>query len=230
MHAAFRTHLTFRRLRRAAAPRPEFRRALALRLEAERVLHARARRVWLPSPRMVAVPLTVVVVLAASGTSAYAYANDGVTEGHALYPVKRGIEEVEATLAPTALLKAHVRLRQAERRVREAERIFAHTADAAPTLAAADVASEAALDVAAHARPAVRVRILEQLRERDAAAAQRLRQAAERHPVAVEVMRMQIDRSIQRLEHRTRFGEEDMRQALERHIERRRALLLQLSP
>lgn len=218
----------FRRIRRAAAPRPEFRRALALRLEAERTLHAPARRIWLPSPRMVAVPLTVVVVLAASGT--YAYASDGVTAGHALYPVKRGIEEVEATLAPTALLKARVRLKQAERRVREAEFIFAHTADAAPTLAAADVASEAVFDVAAHARPAVRVRILEHLRERDAASALRLRQAAARHPVAVEVMRMQIDRSIQRLERRTRFGEEDMRQALERHIERRRALLQQLAP
>ena len=145
MYQPLKTRLTLAKLRRATAPRPEFRRGLALRIEAEQFLHgAPPRFFWLVSPQTVAVPLIIILLLAAGGTTTYAYASNSVTDGHPLYGVKRAVEGASVAAAPTTAMKAQIEAHLAERRMRELELLFAQRAEPTRTMEAADEALERA--------------------------------------------------------------------------------------
>lgn len=76
---------------------------------------------WLalkPVGRTVAIASLAVLLLV--GTSIYAYASGGVTQGSALYPLKRAVEALEETvnLSPAAKVKTYSKF--SERRLQEA--------------------------------------------------------------------------------------------------------------
>lgn len=104
-----------KRVGREGDPTPEFRAALLARLTGRSV----ARR----SFRFALVGITSVALVFGMGTGVYAYASPDVSEGTALYPIKRGIETVEQTLATTPEARAAFHVRMMGRRMREAERI-----------------------------------------------------------------------------------------------------------
>ncbi len=221
--------LMLRRLRRAAAPRSDFRRALALRLEAERFLHGHRPRFFaLFAPRSLAVPLAVVVLLAASGTGAYAYAGDAVTAGHPLYPVKQALEAAEVALAPTQSLQVAVRLRHAERRMRELQRLVdRQKIDPGPTLEQADAELDAGMEEAAAARPEVRARAIEAARREDDAAAVRLERLLREEPAtASQVIVAHLKKNVSELRSRAAVQTDpERRRMLEQRIERRSRML-----
>jgi hypothetical protein len=69
------------------------------------------------------IPATVVLSLLVMiiALPYYAYANDQIVRGDALYPVKQIVERVELSLAPTPAKKAEVYSKLAERRLSEIE-------------------------------------------------------------------------------------------------------------
>ena len=72
-----------------------------------------------PILRLVAVSLGALVLLL-SGTSIYAYANPSLTPGDTLYPLKRVVEDIEATLAVTPEARVNTLQKFSERRLQEA--------------------------------------------------------------------------------------------------------------
>lgn len=64
----------------------------------------------------------VILVLVFSGvTSAYAYNSDQVTRASMLYPVKRGLEQIESQFATTPAAQVRLHNKFAERRIAEAQ-------------------------------------------------------------------------------------------------------------
>jgi hypothetical protein len=65
----------------------------------------------------------MIVIFIVSGTSVYAYSNDRVTRGNVLYPLKRGVERIELSLAVNPRSKVVVLNKLARRRLIEAQLI-----------------------------------------------------------------------------------------------------------
>lgn len=65
------------------------------------------------------VALAVVTFFVSSGVGVYAYNSSGVTEGTALYPIKKAIEKVEEKTKKTPEAKARFYLKQIDRREAE---------------------------------------------------------------------------------------------------------------
>lgn len=107
--------LRFRAIRSRTAPRKAFVKDL------DDLLRARAD-VSSPSLglRWAAAGVSTVV-LAMSGTAAYAYTSDDVLPEHALYPVRQGVEQVETALALSEERKIAVALKHLARRAKENE-------------------------------------------------------------------------------------------------------------
>lgn len=113
-----------------AGPRPEFADALRVRLmtEAEHVFTAENAGLTLPvrgrgtrERRLVAAASAVVLV---GGTAGMAAAAQGALPGEALYPIKRGIERVEAGLSMSQAGKGRDLLDQAAGRLAEVEALL----------------------------------------------------------------------------------------------------------
>lgn len=66
------------------------------------------------------VSFSLIIIIVFTSTSMYAYASESVTLGHALYPIKKGIEEAEKGISITDDAKAKVYSKMSERRLDEA--------------------------------------------------------------------------------------------------------------
>lgn len=112
-----RVKITLFRLRRRAAPRAEFRRALLARLEGHPVgLLDQVRGLFLT--RLMAPVGVLVLSLVATGT--YAYTSPNVAAGHPLYRFKRKFEGYEEQMNRSPERQASFYVRKAERRAAEA--------------------------------------------------------------------------------------------------------------
>ncbi|MDP2709266.1 MAG: DUF5667 domain-containing protein [bacterium] len=70
-----------------------------------------------------AVIISLIVIVASSGTSLYAYSNGNITPGSGLYGLKRAVEKVEERAAQSASAKAAVWQKLSQRRLEEALRL-----------------------------------------------------------------------------------------------------------
>ncbi|MCH8049450.1 hypothetical protein IH979_01930 [Patescibacteria group bacterium] len=107
------------KLQRESAPAKDFKQALKAELDYEfNKLYPSAVPNW---RRALAMPVALGIVLVTMGMGTYAYASPEVTEDHALYRVKRGIERIEQEFkrSPEARAKFHARMM--ERRIAEGE-------------------------------------------------------------------------------------------------------------
>lgn len=95
-------------------PSPVFVRSLEKRLRAE-IGHP----VWWIRWPKVATAACSIVMLAGSGTGAYAYNSDEVLPDHPLYAVRQGIEQIEERVAITPRMKERVRAKFQKRREKE---------------------------------------------------------------------------------------------------------------
>lgn len=106
-------------LRKATAPRKEFKTALWSELSsAWDAEYPSMRFSW---TKAFAVPVAVMVVFVTMGMGTYAYASPGVTDGTALYPVKQGMERVESQFRFSPQARARFHVRMVERRIAEGE-------------------------------------------------------------------------------------------------------------
>lgn len=230
MYQPLKTRLMLAKLRRETAPRPEFRRALALRLEAERFLHgAPPRFFWMLSPQTVAVPLIIVLVLAASGTTSYAYASDTVTDGHVLYGVKRAAEAASVAVAPTPAMKANLEAQLAERRMRELERLFEKRAMPVKTMEAADAALERAGEAAFRLPPQKRPQVLIRIQRADQRAARTFELLMVERPDDAPLIRKHMEANVARMRERALgLHEAERRALLEQRLQRHAQILERL--
>lgn len=106
------------RLRRQAHPERTFERALWLKLSADfdatypmsdRRLH------W----KLATVPVVVVVVVFLAGTGVYAYDSPSVSQGHPLFVMKRGMEEVHRVMIVDGQARQQFQLMITHRRMAE---------------------------------------------------------------------------------------------------------------
>lgn len=107
---SLRRHLSL--LREASAPHSDFRERLLCQLVPRKAFH------W---PRAVAFPVAVVALFFGTGIGAYAYASPEVTDQHPFYPVKRGLEQIQAVVQFSDDAQADFHARMMERRLQEAE-------------------------------------------------------------------------------------------------------------
>lgn len=230
MYQPLKTRITLAKIRRATAPRPEFRRALLLRIEAERFLHgAPPRFFWLLSPQTVAVPLVIFLLLAASGTTTYAYASDTVTDGHPLYGVKRAVEGASVAAAPTSGMKAKMEAQLAERRMRELERLFEKRGVPTKTMEAADAALERAGAAAFRLPPKERPQILIRIQRADQRAARTYELLMVERPDDAQLVRRHIEKNMMLMRERAAaFQEADRRALLEQRMQRHALILERL--
>lgn len=231
MYQPLKTHLTLAKLRRATAPRQEFRRALALRIEAERFLHgAPPYFFWLLSPQTVAVPLVIILLLVAGGTTTYAYASSSVTDGHPLYSVKRAVEGASVAVAPTPAMKARIEAQLAERRMNELEELFERRAAPTLTMEAADDALDRAGETAFRLPPPERAQILVRIQRADQRATRTFELLmVERPEDAGPLVRNHVEANIVRMRALAAgFQEAGRRAQMEERVERRAQILERL--
>lgn len=107
-----------KRLGREAGPSTAFKDELFLRLVPKPAVSYRQHAF-----RFAAVGMASLLVVLGGGTSAYAYSSDEVSDGHPLYPIKHGIEQIEGRFAATPEQRAEFHARMMQRRVSEAERL-----------------------------------------------------------------------------------------------------------
>ena len=125
-------------LRTQSAPRKDFQAALWVELnEAFEETYPSMVFVW---RQALAVPLAVLVIFLSTGAGVYAYASPSVTNDHALYPVKRGIESMEKAWPRSPESAAHFHARMMERRMAEGMYLYHRQAFHATVLE--DVARE----------------------------------------------------------------------------------------
>ena len=104
-------------LRGASEPSKDFKASLWSELDvAFDVTYPSAVFLW---RRAIAIPLALVVIFVSTGAGVYAYASPSVTDAHALYPVKRGIESVEGFWPRSPESAAQFHARMMERRIAE---------------------------------------------------------------------------------------------------------------
>lgn len=218
-----KTWMFLRRLRRATAPRREFRAGLWKRLEREtlRVPRHAFRPAWM---RLAPVALASFVLLASGGTGAYAYASPEVTPEHPLYPVRRGIERAEETVAFSPDAKAAARMRRMAHRLAEAERLAARDGKVDAVLAEMD-REFAEADAEPRALP--RLQAMRAMEKTDDKAIARLEAiAAARPDRALPAVRLLIQGDAERIRAKLeRVQEPELRRFLERQLLRRRQAL-----
>lgn len=111
------------------SPTPEFKLRMAKRLARHDVLlreatHENARGFWFfLGTRTYAAATAFIFVLFTGGVSTFAYTNDNVTNGNPLYPVKRGLEKIEETLAGSPESHAEFQVKMLGRRLAESRNL-----------------------------------------------------------------------------------------------------------
>ncbi len=109
-------------VKKAGKPSRAFRRVLWVELRQEFSKEYPGLRIsW---RRVVLIPLSVFVVVMMAGTGSYAYASPSVTQQHALYPVKTGIETIEEKFYRSPENEVQFHMRMMERRLNESEIMF----------------------------------------------------------------------------------------------------------
>ena len=103
-------------LRRTANPSREFKARLLSQLEPRVAYRQHALR-------FAAVGMASIALLFGTGTGVYAYESPSVSDGHILYPIKRGMEQVEQRFASTSEQRADFHAKLMRRRIMEAERL-----------------------------------------------------------------------------------------------------------
>lgn len=105
------------KMRRDSAPSTEFK----LELRAELLERINGTQIYRTTPlfRYALAPLALALLLGV-GTTSYAYASPSVSEGHVLYPLKNGVENVEKNFYRTPEAKVYYQVRVLHRRADEA--------------------------------------------------------------------------------------------------------------
>ncbi len=67
--------------------------------------------------------MAAVLVIFGTGTSVYAYSSPDVSDGHPLYPIKHGMEQLQERFAATSDQRAEFHADMMQRRMAEAERL-----------------------------------------------------------------------------------------------------------
>lgn len=114
----------FRKLRKITAPSRAFKRDLWSTLSTAYDAQYGKERARAPMFRFAAVGLTVVLLAFGAGTGVYAYESIEVVDGHALYPVKSGLERIEGWIALTSERRARFHQKMLSRRLQEADFVF----------------------------------------------------------------------------------------------------------
>ena len=78
-------------------------------------------KVFIPKQFKFVPAIAVILLIILVSVPGYAYASSKVTQGHALYPIKKGIETIEISLAQSDIAKVKKYVKMAERRLDEAE-------------------------------------------------------------------------------------------------------------
>lgn len=232
MFQAIKTRLLLFSLRRRLQPRTEFRHALEARIlsETKQMAPMPAVRRGM-RPFSFAMSLAVVVLLL-SGTTAYAYTNDAVVDGTPLYPVRMAVEQMEELTAVTSEVKAAVRLRHVQRRLKEAERLLkTRPGYVLRTLRKIETGLDATMDDVSRLDGAGKERVMEGLDAKDAAVVKKFEQFSNSHPRVVRsLLRQRVGENITQLERRAAVTEDTKeRTMLEARLERRKALLIKVS-
>ncbi len=76
--------------------------------------------------RMVLIPMALLVLISTTGMGTFAYASPSVSEDHALFPIKHGIENLERMLPRSNSSRATLQARILKRRVDEGEFLKMH--------------------------------------------------------------------------------------------------------
>src|SRR5687767_4990743 len=103
--------------RNSSSPSSEYRRALWSRLSSTWDAEYPGMRTSLL--RTFALPVALLAILVMTGTGVYAYSSPGVTSDTALYPVKHGIEAIEARLHNSPEARERFTARMRARRMEE---------------------------------------------------------------------------------------------------------------
>ncbi len=181
-----------KRIGREAGPSKAFKDELFLRLVPKPVVSYRQHAF-----RFAAVGMASLLVVFGGGTSAYAYASDDVSDGHPLYPIKHGIEQIEGRFAATPEQRAEFHARMMSRRISEAERLD-HAKDQIPKILESAAAE---LDLSVEElksdlrNPEERKELIDRLSEtsdRYAEVLSRVPKGKHRPPPLAEGMRMRI--------------------------------------
>lgn len=110
-----------KKLRGEASPSKDFKQALWSELSGEFDKAYRPTRVW--RLKLIAIPALALVLLVTTGTGVYAYASPGVGDGHALYPMKRGIEGIEKKFAASPEARVQFHMKMMDRRLDEVDKL-----------------------------------------------------------------------------------------------------------
>lgn len=110
-------YIKFIKARRKSAPEEAFK----AELRAELMKRIDATHVYRTTPlfRYAFAPLALALLLGV-GTASYAYASPSVSEGHMLFPLKEGVENVEKNFYRTPEAKVYYQVRVLHRRADEA--------------------------------------------------------------------------------------------------------------
>lgn len=149
--------------------------------------------------RFAAAGIASLIVVFGTGTSVYAYSSPDVSDGHPLYPIKHGIEQVQERLARNPDQRAAFHADMMGRRMAEAERLD-QTKEQIPKILES-AASELDLSVdelkADLRDPEQRKELLDQLSETNERYAEVLSRVPKdrpsRRPPAPEGMRMRVE-------------------------------------
>lgn len=110
------------KLKKQTGPTQEFRTELWVKLSDECDKDVTVQAVKGFSFKFAVAGVVVFVLLFSTGTGVYAYESDSVSEGHMLFPMKRGVENVEGWFAKGAKEQAEYHMKMMDRRLDEAER------------------------------------------------------------------------------------------------------------
>lgn len=149
--------------------------------------------------RFAAVGMASVLVVFGTGTSVYAYSSPDVSDGHPLYPIKRGIEQVQERFAMSPDKRAAFHADMMRRRMAEAERLDQGKEQIPKILESAAAELDLSVDeIKTDLRdPAQRKDLLDQLSQTNDRYAQVLSRVPKdrpsRRPPAPEGMRMRLD-------------------------------------
>lgn len=117
----FKLRRQFWSVSRAASPSRDFRNALSRTLcqEFDATYPARDKRLhW----KLATIPVVVVVVVFLAGTGVYAYDSPVVSQGHPLFVMKRGMEEVRRVIILNDDSRQQFELMLAHRRMAEMQK------------------------------------------------------------------------------------------------------------
>lgn len=159
-----------KKLRRAASPTREFTRELWRTLSTAYDREYGAERRTVPLLRFAAVGLSALVLVFGMGSGVYAYGSPDVIEGHPLYAVKQGLEQVEGMMATTPEARARFHTKMMGRRMNEASHALSQETQAQDLLVEAAEELEMSVEELKSGLkdPETRQDIVEQLSEQNA--------------------------------------------------------------